>query len=89
VGEVNALCISTNQNASEGISGTCTATATVPGGSFALNAGGKGILNGNGSAGSITGGTGKYSGAVGNFSSKPTGNGEGAPKEVTFTYILP
>src|ERR1700682_6136599 len=69
VGEINAVCIAT-QASKEGIDGTCTATATVPGGSFALNAGGKGIGGGNGVSGSIIGGTGKYNGALGNFSSK-------------------
>ena len=88
VGEVNAVCIAT-QVSREGIDGTCTATAIVPGGTFALNVGGKGILGGNGVSGSIIGGTGKYNGALGNFSSKPTSNSESAPKEVTFNYILP
>jgi hypothetical protein len=88
VGEINAVCIAT-QVSREGIDGTCTATAIVPGGTFALNAGGKGIGGGNGVSGSIIGGTGKYNGALGNFSSKPTSNAKGGPKEVTFNYILP
>jgi hypothetical protein len=88
VGEINAVCIAT-QPSSQSIDGTCTATAIVPGGSFALNAGGKGIGGGNGVSGSIVGGTGKYNGALGNFSSKPTSSGENPSKEVTFNYILP
>jgi hypothetical protein len=88
VGELNVACIST-QDSKEGVGGTCTATATVPGGSFALNVGGKGILEGNGVSGSIVGGTGKYNGAVGNFNSKPTSSSKGAPKEISFNYILP
>ncbi len=88
VGEINAVCIAT-QASNESIDGTCTATAIVPGGSFALNAGGKGIGGGNGVSGSIIGGTGKYNGALGNFSSKPMSNVKGGPKEVTFNYILP
>ncbi len=88
VGEINAACIAT-QPSSQSIDGTCTATAIVPGGSFALNAGGKGIGGGNGVSGSIVGGTGKYNGALGNFSSKPMGSGENPSKEVTFNYILP
>jgi hypothetical protein len=88
VGELDAACIIT-QPSNESINGTCTATAIVPGGSFALNAGGKGIGGGNGVSGSIVGGTGKYNGALGNFSSKPISNAKGGPKEVTFNYILP
>ena len=88
VGELDAACIIT-QPSTESINGTCTATAIVPGGSFALNAGGKGIGGGNGVSGAIVGGTGKYNGALGNFSSKPINNAKGGPKEVTFNYILP
>jgi hypothetical protein len=88
VGELNVACIAT-QASKEGTGGTCTATATVPSGSFALNVGGKGVLEGGGASGSIVGGSGKYNGAVGNFSSKPTSNGEGAPTNLTFNYILP
>jgi hypothetical protein len=39
-------------------------------------------------SGAIVGGTGKYNGAVGSFSSKG-GGGENAPKTLTFNYILP
>ncbi len=84
-GELNVACIATQA----GGGGTCTATAIVPGGSFALNAGGKGVLGGGGVSGSIVGGTGKYNGAVGNFSSKPTGQNENSPTNLTFNYILP
>ena len=89
VGELNAVCIST-QPTSKGflLSGTCSGTATVPGGSFALNVGGKGAVGGTVS-GSITGGTGKYNGAVGNFSSKAKGGGENPVKEDSFNYVLP
>jgi hypothetical protein len=90
VGELNAVCVDT-QPTSGGfsLSGTCTGTVTVPGGSFALNVGGKGAIGGSGVSGSITGGTGKYNGAVGNFSSKAKGGGENPMKEDTFNYILP
>ncbi|MGA8746328.1 MAG: hypothetical protein WB507_10745 [Solirubrobacterales bacterium] len=89
MGEINAVCLST-QPTVKGflLSGTCSGTATVPGGSFALNVGGKGAIGGTVS-GSITGGTGKYNGAVGNFSSKAKGGGESPMKEDTFNYILP
>lgn len=91
VGEINAVCIATQPSSGEDIlSGTCTGTATVPGGTFALNVGGKGVVAGKGVFGAITGGTGKYNGALGNFSSKPkSSSGEEGPKEVTFNYILP
>jgi hypothetical protein len=58
---------------------------TVPGGDLALNAGGN---VGNGASGSIVGGDGKYAGATGTFTSKPTG-GENSPSNDTFSYTLP
>ncbi len=86
-GELNVACIAT-QPSKAGVAGTCTATATVPGGTFALNVGGKEILGGN-ITGAIVGGTGKYNGAVGSFSSKSTSGSEGSPVTLTFNYILP
>ena len=89
VGELNAVCTAT-QPAENGVllSGTCSGTATVPGGSFALNVGGKGAI-GSTVSGAIVGGTGKYNGAVGNFSSVAKGGGETPMKEDSFNYILP
>jgi hypothetical protein len=86
-GEINAVCIATQPSPGNALSGTCTGTATVPGGTFALNAGGKEAA-GEDVSGAIVGGTGKYNGAVGNFSSTG-GGGESAPKTLTFNYILP
>ncbi len=87
VGELNAVCIGTQPSNPEALKGTCSATATVPGGDLALNAGG---TVGNGVSGSIVGGTGKYAGATGTFSSKPTGGGgENSPNTDTFSYTLP
>jgi hypothetical protein len=86
VGEVNAVCFATQPSPGEELNGTCTGTAAVPGGGFALNVGGK---VGNGVSGAIVGGTGKYAGAVGTFSSKPDGSGENAPETLTFNYTLP
>jgi hypothetical protein len=86
-GELNVACIAT-QASKEGVGGTCTATATVPGGTFALNVGGKEILGGN-ITGAIVGGTGKYNGAVGTFSSKSSSGSENSPSTLTFNYILP
>ncbi len=88
VGEINAACIVTQPSPSETLNGTCTATATVPGGTFALNLGGKEI-GGGGHTGAIVGGTGNYNGALGNFSSKKTGSSENSPETITFNYILP
>lgn len=90
VGELNAFCLATQPSPGEALGGTCSGTATVPGGGFALNAGGKEVLGGNVS-GSIVGGTGKYAGAVGTFSSKEEGGGGGeeGPATLTFDYTLP
>ncbi len=88
VGEIDAACIVTQPSTGETLNGTCTATATVPGGTFALNLGGKDI-GGGGHTGAIVGGTGKYNGALGNFSSKKTGSSENSPETLTFKYILP
>jgi hypothetical protein len=87
VGELNATCIATQPSPGEGLNGTCSGTAAVPGGGFALNVGGKEI--GSGISGAIIGGTGKYAGAVGTFSSKVVGSGRNSPEELTFDYILP
>jgi len=89
VGEINAFCLATQPSPGEAINGTCSGTAAVPGGEFALNVGGKEI--GGTVSGAIVGGTGKYEGAVGTFTSKEesSGNGEEGPSTVTFHYILP
>jgi hypothetical protein len=88
-GEINAFCIATQRSPGEGLHGTCSGAATVPGGSFALNVGAKEV--GNDVEGAIVGGTGKYNGAVGNFSSKEEGGSgsEEGPSTLTFNYTLP
>jgi hypothetical protein len=86
VGELDAVCIATQPSPPEALKGTCSGTATVPGGDLALNAGG---TIGNGVSGSIVGGSGKYAGATGTFTSKPTGGGENSPSADTFEIILP
>jgi hypothetical protein len=86
VGELSAFCIATAPSPGESLHGTCSGTATVPGGGFALNVGAKSIAEN--VSGAIVGGTGKYAGAVGTFSSKSTG-GENAPSNLTFDYTLP
>ena len=86
VGELNAFCIGTQPSNPQELTGTCSGTATVQGGSLALNVGGK---IGNGVSGSIIGGTGKYAGATGTFSSTPTGKGGNGPMADTFNITLP
>jgi hypothetical protein len=89
VGEINAFCIATQPSPGESLNGTCSGTANVSGGGFALNVGGKGI--GGDVSGAIVGGTGKYAGAVGTFTSKEesAGKGEEGPATLTFDYTLP
>ncbi len=41
VGEINAFCIATQPSPGESLNGTCSGTANVSGGGFALNVGGK------------------------------------------------
>jgi hypothetical protein len=66
VGELDAFCIASKPSSGDVIHGQCSGTAIVPGGTLALNVGGNA---GNNVSGSITGGTGKYAGATGTFSS--------------------
>lgn len=87
VGEINAFCIATAPSPGESLHASCSGTAEVPGGSFALNVGGKSV--GNDITGAIVGGTGKYNGALGTFTSKATEKGENSPEDLTFNYILP
>jgi hypothetical protein len=83
VGELNAVCISTKQSPPRSdLEGTCTGTANVPDGQLVLNVGG---TVGDNVTGAITGGTGKYEGATGTFTSKSSGEGS----EDTFDITLP
>ncbi len=86
VGELKAVCFDTKPASGEGLEGTCNGTAVVPGGTFALSAGSKEIFSEAGVSGAITGGTGKYNGALGSFTSKPM---SGGGSTFTFKYILP
>jgi hypothetical protein len=86
VGEINATCIGTKPSKGQTLQGTCSGTALVPGGTLALNVGG---AIGDNITGAITGGTGKYEGASGTFTSKQTGGGGDAPNDDTFTITLP
>jgi hypothetical protein len=76
VGELNAICIATQPGKT--LTGTCSGTADVPGGQLALSVGG-GIEDN--VSGAIVGGTGKYEGATGSFTSRAS--------EDTFNITLP
>lgn len=88
VGELKAFCFATQPSSGGGLEGTCNGTVIAPGGTFALSAGSKEIFTEVGVSGAITGGTGKYNGALGSFTSKPMGGNSGA-SNLTFNYILP
>jgi hypothetical protein len=79
VGEINVVCIATRPSPEPVLNGTCSGTADVPDGQLALNVGGNEI--GQDVTGAIVGGTGKYEGATGTFSSKSTTD--------TFNITLP
>ena len=81
VGEINAVCIAT-QPGGQNLKGTCSGTADVPDGQLAINVGGE---IGDNVSGAIVGGTGKYEGATGTFTSKSSGEGS----IDTFTITLP
>ncbi len=84
VGEINAVCIATAPGAQEPLlSGTCSGTADVPDGQLALIVGGEIRQD---VTGAIVGGTGKYEGATGTFTSKSLGGGETID---TFNITLP
>jgi hypothetical protein len=83
VGELNAVCFATARGPAEPVlNGTCSGTADVPDGQLALNVGGE---VGEDVTGAIVGGTGKYDGATGTFTSEPYGNGS----RDTFNITLP
>ena len=81
VGTLNATCISTKP-AGRNIYGTCSGMADVPDGQLAITVGGD---TGDNVTGAISGGTGKYEGATGSFTSQGSGPGS----EDTFTFTLP
>jgi len=80
VGSLNATCIATQPG--KRLNGTCSGTADVPDGQLALNVGGE---IGEDVSGAIVGGTGKYAGATGTFTSKSSGEGS----KDTFNVTLP
>jgi hypothetical protein len=86
VGELRAFCIATEPSSGNTIKGTCSGTVEASGGGLALNVGGE---IGDNVSGSIVGGTGKYAGATGTFSSVANGKGDNAPQTDTFNITLP
>ena len=84
-GTLRATCIATAPSRGNALNGTCTGTATVPGGSLALNVGGsvQGTITG-----AIVGGTGEYAGGTGTFTSTQTG-GDNGPMTDVYKVTLP
>ena len=80
VGVLNAACIGTKPT-SRNVYGTCIGVADVPDGQLSLTVGG---LAGENVSGAITGGTGKYGGATGTFTSSG-----GKTSTDTFNITLP
>jgi hypothetical protein len=80
VGELNAICITTQKGESE--KSQCNGTANVPGGQLALDVGG---TLANNITGAIVGGTGDYTGATGTFTSQDHKQGS----KDTFNVTLP
>jgi hypothetical protein len=87
VGEINAVCFATEPGPAEPLlSGTCSGTADVPEGQLAIIEGGTiGDNTPSGPSGAIVGGTGKYEGATGTFTSKLSGE----QTQDTFNITLP
>ena len=80
-GELNAVCLATQESSVGALTGTCSGAADLPDGQLALNVSGK---IGEDVTGSIVGGTGDYEGATGTFES--TG---GERSTDTFMFTLP
>jgi hypothetical protein len=86
VGEINVACIATKPSPEPVLYGTCSGTADVPGGQLAIIEGGTiGDNTPSGPSGAIVGGTGKYEGATGMFTSKLSGE----RTQDTFNITLP
>jgi hypothetical protein len=85
VGEINAVCIATKPSPEPVLHGTCSGTADVPEGQLALTQGGTIGDNTSGAPGAIVGGTGKYEGVTGTFTSKISGEAT----QDTFNITLP
>jgi hypothetical protein len=81
VGEINGFCIATRPGTRKG---TCSGTADVPDGQLAFIVGGEVFVEVR-PPGEIVGGTGKYEGATGTFTTEATG----AETTDTFNIILP
>jgi hypothetical protein len=68
-GALDATCVVTKAGSFTNTSVTCQGTATVPGGRLSLGVGGKGAIGASTTEGAVTGGSGKYAGATGSFTS--------------------
>lgn len=85
VGKINVACIATRRSPEPVLYGTCSGMADVPAGQLAITAGGTVGDNASGTSGAIVGGTGKYEGATGTFTSKLAGG----QTTDTFNITLP
>lgn len=75
IGDLDVVCTITKGGRFDTSSQQCIGTATVPGGTLTLSAGGR-IFGEDSTNGAVIGGTGKYEGATGNFESTETSRGQ-------------
>ena len=84
VGETNGTCLTTRPGSFQTATTSCSATATLNGGSLTLAAAGKVFAAS--FTGAIAGGTGKYAGAGGTFTIKQSSSG---PSQDTYHIQIP
>ena len=85
IGDLDVVCTITKGGRFDTSSEVCAATATLPGGTLALSVGGR-VFNEDTTRGAVIGGTGKYAGATGNFSSKEE---KGGTSKDVFQIFVP
>jgi hypothetical protein len=87
LGDLDASCLFTQATGRfETSSAVCSGVATLSGGSLSLSVGGKSFAGGT-TKGAVVGGTGKYAGATGDFSSTESGGNQ--PSQDTFHIFVP
>lgn len=84
VGDLDVACTITKGGRFDVSSAQCNGTASLPGGSLILSAGGRAFSDEETTRGAVIGGTGKYSGATGNFTSTDT---EAGSKYVFHVFV--
>jgi len=85
IGDLDVVCTITKGGRFDASSEVCAATATLPGGTLALSVGGRVFAEDN-VRGAVIGGTGKYAGAAGNFSTKEE---KGGTSKDVFQIFVP